>query len=305
MVWIPEGTFLMGSDEHYPEEAPAHRVSVEGFWMDRTTVTNAAFRRFVEATGYVTFAEKPPDPALYRDASPDLLVPGSAVFFKTTRRVDLRDCSQWWQYVPGAYWRGPEGPGSTLEGRDDHPVVHVAYEDAEAYAHWAGKALPTEAEWERAARGGVEGSVFTWGNDDTRPGQEPPMANRWQGEFPWENLCGSGGTAPVGSFPANAYGLFDMAGNVWEWTSDWFCAQHRASSRPCCIPRNPRGGSTAESLDARTPGAGIPRKVLKGGSFLCSPNYCFRYRPAARIPEPIDTTTCHVGFRCIARRPTS
>jgi formylglycine-generating enzyme len=304
MVWIPEGTFLMGSDEHYPEEAPAHPVTVDGFWMDPMTVTNAAFRRFVEATGYVTFAEKPPDPALYRDARPDLLVPGSAVFFKTTRRVDLRDCSQWWQYVPGAYWRAPEGPGSTLEGREDHPVVHVAYEDAEAYARWAGKALPTEAEWERAARGGVEGSVFTWGNDDPDPGQER-RANRWQGEFPWESLCGSGGTAPVGSFPPNGYGLFDMAGNVWEWTSDWFSAQRRPSSRPCCVPRNPRGGSEAESLDARAPGVGIPRKVLKGGSFLCSPNYCFRYRPAARIPEPIDTTTCHVGFRCIAKRPRS
>jgi sulfatase modifying factor 1 len=300
MAWIPAGTFLMGSDRHYPEEAPVHKVAVDGFWMDRGPVTNREFRRFVEETGHVTFAERPPDPKSYPGARPDLLVPGSAVFFKPSRRVDIRDCTQWWQYVPGADWRHPEGPESTLDGRDDHPVVHVAYEDVDAYATWAGKAVPTEAEWERAARGGLEQAVYAWGDEFAPGGQS--MANTWQGEFPWQNLLEDGyeSTSPVGAFPANGYGLFDVGGNVWEWTCDWFSATRRAPQRPCCTPRNPRGATLAESIDPALP-AKIGRRVLKGGSFLCAPNYCLRYRPAARIPETIDTTTCHVGFRCIVR----
>jgi formylglycine-generating enzyme required for sulfatase activity len=299
MVWIPGGIFQMGSDEHYPEERPVHRAEVSGFHVDRHPVTNADFSRFVAATGHVTFAERPPSATDYPTADPALLVPGSAVFFATSRRVDLRDCSQWWQYVPGADWRHPEGPESSIADRADHPVVHVAYEDAAAYASWAGKALPTEAEWEFAARGGLEGKVYTWG-DDPAPGGKP-MANTWQGEFPWQNLLLDGyeRTSPVGAFPPNGYGLFDMAGNVWEWTADWY-GQHAAPARPCCTPKNPRGGTRDGSVDPAV-GVRIPRKVLKGGSYLCAPNYCLRYRPAARIPETIDTTTCHVGFRCVVR----
>jgi formylglycine-generating enzyme required for sulfatase activity len=304
MVRIPAGAFLMGSNDHYPEEAPVHRVSVDGFWIDPHPVTNAEFRRFVDATGYVTFAERQPDRGMYPEAKPELLVPGSAVFFETSRRVDLGDCSQWWQYVPGAAWNKPEGSDSSIDGREDHPVVHIAYEDAEAYARWAHKALPTEAEWERAARGGLEGTVYTWG-DEFAPGGRM-LANTWQGEFPWENqlLDGFARTSPVGAFPANGFGLYDMAGNVWEWTSDWFSPKHPAPHRPCCTPVNPRGGTMAGSIDRRL-GVAIPRKVLKGGSFLCAPNYCLRYRPAARIPETIDTTTCHVGFRCVVRTAPS
>jgi sulfatase modifying factor 1 len=299
MAWIPGGTYTMGSDEHYPEERPAHRVTVDGFFMDRHPVTNRAFRRFGDETGYVTFAERAPRPEDYPDAMPELLVPGSAVFFATTRRVDLGDCSQWWQYVPGACWRHPEGPASSIAERDDHPVVHVAYEDVEAYATWAKKEIATEAEWERAARGGIEGAIYPWGNEFCP--EEKIMANTWRGEFPWRNANGRATTTPVGSFPPNGYDLFDMAGNVWEWTCDWFSPKHDAPSRPCCTPTNPRGGTLAASIDARLGMKAIPRKVLKGGSHLCAPNYCLRYRPAARIPETIDTTTCHVGFRCIVR----
>jgi formylglycine-generating enzyme required for sulfatase activity len=296
MIWIPGREFTMGSNEHYPEERPAHRVAVDGFFIDRCPVTNAEFRRFVEATGHVTFAERTPFAADYPGAEPSLLVPGSAVFFETMRRVDLGDCSQWWQYVPGADWRHPEGPESSIESRADHPVVHVAYSDVEAYAAWAGKEIPTEAEWELAARGGLEGKIYPWGNDFTPGGRM--MANTWQGEFPWQNLLTDGfaRTSPVGSFPPNGYGLFDMVGNVWEWTCDWY-----GKHEQCCTPSNPRGGPKAASIDPAL-GTTIPRKVLKGGSFLCAPNYCLRYRPAARIPETIDTTTCHVGFRCIVHR---
>lgn len=299
MVCIPGGTFLMGSDRDYPEEAPVHRVRIDRFFIDAHPVTNAAFRGFIEKTGYVTFAEKAPDPRLYPGAAPELLAPGSAVFLKPTRRVSLEDCSQWWHYVLGADWRHPEGPGTSIEGREGHPVVHVAHEDAEAYARWAGKSLPTEAEWEYAARGGLEGARFPWGDEPTPGGRM--MANTWQGEFPWQNLTLDGfeRTSPVGSFPANGYGLFDMAGNVWEWTGDWYRGRHARPERPCCVPSNPRGATRKESLEPG--GSPLPRKVLKGGSFLCAPGYCLRYRPAARIPQPIDTTTCHVGFRCVAR----
>ena len=302
MVWIPARTFLMGSDRHYPEEAPAHRVTVDGFWIDRAPVTNADFARFVAETGHVTFAEIAPDAAQYPGAKPEMLRAGSLVFAKARGPVDMRDFRNWWQFVFGADWRHPQGPQSSIEDVADHPVVHVAYTDAEAYARWAGTSIPTEAEWELAARGGLEGAEYGWG-DDLMPGGTP-MANFWQGQFPWQNLetDGYAGTSPVGAFPPNGYGLVDMIGNVWEWTSDWYSPRHpREAPKACCIPRNPRGGDERASIDSRQPEIVIPRKVIKGGSHLCAPNYCLRYRPAARFPEPIDTSTCHLGFRCVVR----
>lgn len=302
MVWIAGGTFAMGSDDFYPEERPVHRVSVDGFWMDTCAVTNAEFGRFVEETGHVTLAECPLDPADYPGALAELLVPGSVVFQKPARPVDLDEYGNWWAYVPGANWRHPQGPQSTLVGREEHPVVHIAWKDAEAYAYWAHKELPTEAEWEFAARGGLVQAVFAWGDEFSPGGQM--MANTWQGRFPWQNLCTDGyeGTAPVGSFPPNGYGLYDMAGNVWEWTADWYAPQHREEARKrCCIPKNPRGGTAQQSYDPSTPDVRIPRRVIKGGSYLCAPNYCLRYRPAARCAEAIDTSTGHLGFRCILR----
>lgn len=301
-VWIPGGGFQMGSDKHYPEERPAHPVSVDGFWIDRFPVTNARFARFIDATKHVTFAEIPPDQKDYPGAKPEMLYAGSLVFVKPPHRVDLRHCGQWWRFMRGADWRHPRGPGSSLDGMAHHPVVHVAYRDAEAFARWEGKELPTEAEWEFAARGGLEGAEFAWGDEFMPLGK--PMANTWQGEFPWENLRvdGGEGTSPVGAFPPNGSGLYDMIGNVWEWTCDWYQASHaKEKQKACCIPRNPRGGKEAESYDPAQPQIKIPRKVLKGGSHLCAPNYCRRYRPAARFPEPIDTSTGHVGFRCIVR----
>jgi formylglycine-generating enzyme len=298
MAWIPGGTFLMGSDRHYPEESPVHQETVAGFWIDQYLVTNADFTRFIGDTGYKTIAERIPDAAQYPGALPHMLVAGSVVFRQPGRRVDLGNHYNWWTYVPGANWRHPLGPQSSLHRLEAHPVVHVAYEDVEAYAAWAGKEIPTEAEWEFAARGGLDGAVYTWGNEFAPGGKM--MANTWQGEFPIQNLLVDGfeRTSPVGSFPANGYGLYDMAGNVWEWTSDWY-QEHRAS-KPCC------SGSVGKiapekSYDPRTPDIRIPRKVLKGGSYLCAANYCLRYRPAARIPQQVDTGTCHQGFRCIVR----
>jgi sulfatase modifying factor 1 len=298
MVWIPGGTFMMGSDRHYPEEAPAHLETVRSFWMDKYLVTNSEFRKFVEATGYITLAERVPEAALYPGALPHMLVPGSVVFRQPRNRVDLRNHYNWWDWVPGANWRHPEGSESSLEERENHPVVHVAYEDVEAYAAWAGKEIADEAEWEFAARGGLEGAVYTWG-DEFAPNRKM-MANTWQGEFPRVNLMLDGfeRTSPVGWFPANGYGLYDMAGNVWEWTKEWFVLRRVAAS--CCSGRS-KGDSREKSYDPGTPQIQIPRKVLKGGSFLCAPNYCFRYRPAARIPQQVDTGTCHQGFRCIVR----
>jgi formylglycine-generating enzyme required for sulfatase activity len=302
MRWIPAGTFLMGSDAHYPEEAPAHKVTVDGFWIDCRPVTNEAFAKFVAETGHTTVAEIPPDPAEYPGALPELLYPGSLVFQKPNGPVDTRDMRNWWAFTLGADWRHPGGPDTDLSGMDRHPVVHVAFGDAEAYAKWAGKTLPTEAEWERAARGGVDGAIYAWGDEIMPRGR--PMANFWQGQFPHENTLEDGweGTSPVGMFPPNGYGLFDMIGNVWEWTDDWYAPRHQHHAKnSCCVPRNPRGASRDESIDLRQPEIRIPRKVLKGGSHLCSPNYCQRYRPAARYPEPVDTSTSHVGFRCIIR----
>jgi formylglycine-generating enzyme len=302
MVWIPEATFAMGSDHHYPEERPVHAVRVDGFWIDQHAVTNREFALFVAATGYVTVAERPLDPAQFPDAPPGNLVPGSLVFTRTPGPVDLRHLSQWWTWTPGASWRHPDGPGSSAAHRADHPVVHVAYEDAAAYARWAGKFLPTEAQWEMAARGGLDGAPYVWGSEPERPGQR--LANYWHGDFPWRPDLGYGTTSPVGSFPLNGYGLHDMAGNVWEWTADWYAPQHAADTLDaCCAPRNPRGGTRDESLDPRQAQFSIPRKVIKGGSFLCADSYCLRYRPAARRPQMIDTGMSHIGFRCVSTQP--
>jgi sulfatase modifying factor 1 len=304
MVRIPGGTFAMGSESHYREERPVHRVTVDGFWMDRYPVTNLRFREFVDATGHVTFAETPPRADEYPGAKPEMLYAGSLVFVKPSGPVDRRDIGNWWQYLRGADWRHPYGPGSSIDGLDHHPVVHVTFGDAEAFAKWDGKELPTEAEWEFAARGGLDGAPYAWGNEFIPGGRM--MANTWQGEFPWQNLRSDGyeGTSPVDAFPPNGYGAQDMIGNVWEWTTDWYEPHHPAdATKACCIPRNPRSGRETESYDPRQPEIRIPRKVLKGGSHLCAPNYCRRYRPAARFPEPVDTSTCHVGFRCIVRVP--
>lgn len=302
MIFIPGGVFAMGSERFYPEEAPVRKVLVDPFLIDETPVTNAQFAAFVAATGHVTLAETPPDPRDYPGMLPGMNRAGSAVFTRTSAPADLDDPSQWWTFTFGADWRHPLGPDSSIAGLEDHPVVHVSYADAESYARWAGKALPTEAEWECAARGGLDGADYAWG-DELAPGGRM-MANYWQGLFPFANqmLDGWERTSPVRSFPANGHGLHDMIGNVWEWTSDWY-APARAERKPkgaCCIPSNPRGPARQDSFDPASP-ARIPRKVLKGGSHLCAANYCQRYRPAARHPEPVDTSTSHVGFRCVVR----
>jgi sulfatase modifying factor 1 len=302
MLLVSGGTFRMGSDRHYPEEAPVHRITVDGFWIDRTPVTNRRFREFVEATGYVTFAEIAPDPKDYPGALPRMLKPGSLVFSPPDHAVDLRNFTNWWSFKFGANWRRPYGRGSSIRSLDDHPVVHIAYRDAEAYAAWAGKELPTEAEWEFAARGGLDQAEFAWGDALTPLGHR--MANIWQGEFPHENLASDGHarTSPVDAFPPNGFGLSDMIGNVWEWTTDWYSTRHTGDApKACCIPENPRGGPEAGSYDPCQPQIKIARKVVKGGSHLCAPNYCRRYRPAARHAQPVDTSMSHVGFRCIVR----
>ncbi len=302
MVFIPGGTFRMGSAHHYAEEAPVHRVRVDGFRIDRRPVTNRQFAAFVAATGHVTTAEIAPDPRDYPGALAHMLYAGSLVFTPPEGPVDLRDWSQWWRYLKGADWRHPYGPGTSLDGLEDHPVVHVSFADAEAYAAWAGKALPTEAEHEYAARGGLEGAEYAWG-EELMPGGRH-MANIWQGAFPHENLAEDGyeRTSPVGEFPPNGYGIFDLIGNVWEWTVDWYAPKHPAEAqKSCCTPENPRGAREEESYDPATPRIRIPRKVVKGGSHLCADNYCRRYRPAARHAHPVDTSMSHIGFRCVSR----
>jgi formylglycine-generating enzyme required for sulfatase activity len=302
MIWIEGGTFRMGSDRHYVEERPAHNVTLDGFFIDDIPVTNAQFRTFVEATGHITVAERVPDPKDYPGALPHMLKAGSLVFDPPHRPVDLRDWSQWWTFRFRATWRRPLGSGSSIRGLDGHPVVHVAFADALAYATWAGKELPTEAEWEFAARGGNEDTEFAWGDELYPEGRH--MANTWQGEFPFQNLATDGykRTSPVRSFPPNGYGLYDMIGNVWEWTSDWWSMRHPEDApKACCVPRNPRGGREDQSYPSLGAGGRIPQKVLKGGSHLCAPNYCRRYRAAARHAEAIDTSTSHVGFRCVRR----
>ncbi len=290
MVWIPGGAFRMGSDRHYPEEAPAHVVEVGGFWIDRTPVTNAAFAAFVAATGHRTVAEIPPDPADYPDAAPALLEAGSVVFTLPASRHAMRFWGDWWRFVPGACWRRPDGVHVDIE--PTLPVVQMAHADAAAYAAWAGKALPTEAEWEYAARGGLGDAEFAWGHALTPGGM--PMANIWSGMFPFENDGSSGfaGSSPVGSFPHNGYGLSDMIGNVWEWTADPWSARHGSGIvKSCCGPA--ASGQCAADR--------IARKVIKGGSHLCAPNYCQRYRPPARQPQAVDSGTTHIGFRCVRR----
>jgi formylglycine-generating enzyme required for sulfatase activity len=286
LVALPGGSYRMGSTQFYPEEAPVHTATVGAFAVERHPVTNAQFAAFVAETGYVTVAEQSPDPALYPGASAQDLVPGALVFKPTSGPVDLRDWRQWWHWVPGADWRHPCGPDSTIDDRLDHPVVQVAYPDAAAYAKWAGRRLPTEAEWEYAARGGTS-TTFAWGDEAAPDGRL--MANTWQGRFPFRNdgALGWVGTSPVGTFPPNGFGLVDMIGNVWEWTTTQFSAHHRLD-RPvesCCAP------STADPSVTQT---------LKGGSHLCAPEYCLRYRPAARSPQSQDSATTHIGFRCVA-----
>ena len=308
MRQIPGGTFTMGSAHWYPEEAPSRQISLDSFWIDETPVTNRDFARFVEATGHVTTAEVAPDPKVYPGMRPELAHPGSLLFNKTDSPVPLDQVERWWSFTLGVDWQHPWGPETDLEalGLWDHPVVHVSWHDAAAYAKWAGKSLPTEAEHEYAARGGLDQKEFAWG-DDLAPGGRM-MANYWQGQFPFSNTREDGWerTSPVRSFPANGYGLFDMIGNAWEWTSDWWVDQpallHQKKARDaCCSVSNPRGGKLRDSFDPWQPHIRIGRKVLKGGSHLCSANYCQRYRPAARHPEMIDTSTSHIGFRCVKR----
>lgn len=297
MVEIPGGSFLMGSSDFYPEERPVREVTVAAFTMDESPVTNDEFRLFIEDTGYLTCAERAVTSEQYPDADPSMLLPGSSVFHKAPRPVDLRDLRNWWAYVPGASWRHPEGPASSLAGRGSHPVVHVAYEDASTYAQWAGRQLPSEAEWEFAARGGLSGATYAWG-DEFAPGGRC-MANTWEGDFPWERRSDHERTSPVGTFPPNGYGLYDMIGNVWEWTAEpWNTRSRGKRAASCCSDETRHSAPGAEGQ--KEPDV-IPSMVIKGGSYLCAPHYCRRYRPAARQQQAVDTSTSHVGFRCIAR----
>ena len=297
MVWIEGGDFVMGSDHHYPEERPARRIQTEGFWIDRGPITNREFGRFVTATGYKTFAERAPLAEDHPDAPQANLLAGSMVFIPSNRPLGLDQPHLWWAFVHGADWRHPTGPGSSIERMDDHPVVHVALVDVEAYAQWAGTSLPSEKEWEFAAKGGLVDAEFAWG--DVFEPDGTPRANTWQGRFPFENICTDGWrrTSPVGFFPANGYGLLDMIGNVWEWTEDWYSTHPLSDpTKVCCSVK--RRASVAQDDPLQ-----IPRRVLKGGSHLCAPNSCRRYRPSARLPHPIDTSTSHIGFRCVLRGP--
>jgi formylglycine-generating enzyme required for sulfatase activity len=295
MAWIPAGKFTMGANDGLPDERPLHDVKVRGFWMDRYEVTNDQFARFVEATGYVTTAEKKPEASQFPGVPEESLVPGSVVFTPLERVESLNDHMQWWRYQKGANWRHPEGPDSDIKGKGAHPVVHVSYYDCVAYAGWAGKRLPTEAEWEYAARGGLEQNPYPWGRERFPKGLW--MMNIWQGQFPSENTAQDGfaGTAPVGSFPPNGYGLCDMAGNVWEWVADWYRPDYYLHS-----PRdNPQG--PADSYDPAEPG--VVKRVGRGGSFLCSDMYCKGYRPSARQKTSPDTGLSHTGFRCVKDAP--
>lgn len=307
MRFVEGGTSTMGSEAYYPEERPLRKVKVDAFWIDETPVTNLEFARFVAATGYTTIAETPPDPKQYPGLLPELAFPGSLVFTKPARLASLEDYHQWWQFMLGADWRHPYGPESDLDSLElwDHPVVHIAWADAAAYAKWAGKDLPTEAEHEFASRGGLENVEFAWGDELSPDGRM--MANYWQGEFPISNTMEDGWerTSPVRSYEPNGYGLYDMIGNVWEWTRDWWSEQavipKKKHSQSCCTISNPRGGQMKDSFDPTMAEVKIGRKVLKGGSHLCAVNYCQRFRPAARHPEMVDTSTSHIGFRCVVR----
>ncbi len=296
MVWIGGGTFWMGSDGDNPDERPAHAVILSGFWIDQREVTNQEFEQFIRATGYVTVAERKPNPKEIPGGPTANLMPGSVVFSPPPGDVPLNNHLAWWKYEAGASWRHPEGPNSTLSGRARHPVVQVCWEDAFAYAKWAGKRLPTEAEWEYAARGGLDRQPYGWGKEQVPNGKWP--ANIWQGKFPNENTLADGfrGTAPVGSFPPNGFGLFDMAGNVWEWCQDWYRPDYYAKS-PAQDPPGPD-----DSFDPTEPGA--RKKVMRGGSFLCSDLYCAGYRPSARMKSSLDTGLAHTGFRCAYSGPS-
>ncbi len=305
MVWIPGGEFSMGSDDPtsslcggkdaMPDARPIHRVYVDGFWMDRTEVTNAQFTEFVQATGYVTVAEQPPRAEDFPAAPVENLVPGGVVFTPPATAVPLDNHFQWWSYVPGANWRHPTGPASDLAGREKFPVVHVAYADATAYARWAGKRLPTEAEWEFASRGGTAGQLYAWGNELNPGGQW--MANIFEGKFPAKDTGEDGyvGLAPVAQYPANAYGLHDIAGNVWEWTADWYRPDYFAKLDAAGLARNPQG--PAESFDPSEPGT--KKRVHRGGSYLCTDQYCTRYMVGTRGKGEEDTGTNHLGLRCV------
>ncbi len=318
MVWIPAGKFHMGGPsketcreifrtvkvgqpccpmlwDGFADAQPIHEVEVQGFWMDETEVTNAQFREFVDSTGYVTLAERKPRPEDFPGAPPKALVPGALCFRRPLPDADLRNQHAWWEYVPGASWKHPAGPGSDLAGKERYPVVHVAHEDAEAFAKWAGKRLPTEAEWERAARGGKEREIYPWGND-FRPGGKW-MANTWQGRFPLEDIAEDGwkGLTPVGQFPPNFYGLYDVAGNVWEWCSDWYRPDTYQKNKTKGLVRNPRG--PGDSFDPDEPGQ--KKRSHRGGSFLCSDQFCFRYILGTRAKGEVSTGTCHLGFRCV------
>lgn len=322
MVLVPGGEFTMGSDEDwaFPNEKPAHRVRVAPFFLDAKPVTNAEFAAFVDATGYKTVAKRPVDwDELKKQLPPgtpkppaEMLAPGSLVFRQTTDPVDLRDMSKWWMWTPGASWKHPEGPSSSIAGRENHPVVQIAWEDAQAYAKWAGKRLPTEAEWEFAARGGLKDNRYAWGDEENPDGQF--SLNRWTGDFPWRNDSSDGfvGTSPVAAFPPNGYGLFDMGGNVWNWCSDFYrggtFAARAGDEKGCCDPKGP--GDSIETVpvpgDPSPPTVpGAERRVMKGGSFLCHPSYCESYRPAARRGTPPDTGSSHVGFRCAMDIPAT
>ena len=297
LIELPGGQFRMGSTSFYPEEAPIHTVTVAPFAIERHPVTNAEFAEFVDATGYVTVAEKPLDPALYPGVPQEDLLPGALVFRSTAGPVNLEDWRQWWDWAPGAHWRRPFGDGSDIAGKDSHPVVQIAYPDAGAYAAWANRRLPTEAEWEYAAAAGAT-TVYAWGDEPTVDGNL--MANTWQGRFPYRNggALGWVGTSPVGTFAPNAFGLFDMIGNVWEWTTTPYSARGHARRD---------AGADGSSLDLPAnsccppPADPDPTVIqsLKGGSHLCAPEYCLRYRPAARSPQSQDSSTTHIGFRCV------
>ena len=311
MVWIPGGEFLMGSDDSrsWPDEQPPHRAKVHGFWLDEHEVTNAEFRAFVKATGYVTIAERTPtaeeilkqSPPGTPPPPPEVLVPGALVFRPRPGPIDLRDLTGWWQWEPGASWKHPQGPASTIDGQDDHPVVQVAWDDAKAYAKWAGKRLPTEAEWEFAARGGLDHKPFTWGDEPYSDAK--PQANIWQGEFPSSNTLGDGfaRTSPVMKYAPNGYGLFDMAGNVWEWCEDWYQPDLYAIRSHLGTATNPTG--PAEPARPSSGAFAAPMRVQRGGSFLCNDSYCSRYRPGARHGCTPDTAASHGGFRCASDAP--
>lgn len=292
MVYIPGGNFTMGSDNpDFVEEKIAEDVTVSSFCIERHEVTNAQFAKFVKATGYVTVAERPLSKEQFPNLSDNERSSGSLVFKPPEEGIQQVAYLSWWQWTPGANWRHPFGSDSNIQGKDAHPVVHIAYEDAEAYANWAGKQLPTEAQWEYAARGGRFNTIFTWGNQ-----YSPKQANTWQGKFPFFNQQQDGfvGIAPVGSFPPNGFGLFDMTGNVWEWTADWFRIDRQRMEHRF----NPSGPSRAESYDPKKPWEGAMH-VIKGGSYLCAKNYCSRYRPVARESQAPDTGTSHIGFRLV------